>query len=83
MNQRMHVIPIGHPEPLHDATMQCWCHPLEKDDGMIAVHNAKDCREKWERQGIIDQDKPWIIAYENLPNPWADRCPTERENANG
>lgn len=68
-NQRLHVIPVGHPEPLHAAESDCWCHPLLKDEGKIAIHHAKDCREKWERQGIIDKDKPWIIAYENLPEP--------------
>jgi len=34
----------------------------------MAIHNAKDGREKWERQGIIDQDKPWCLVYEDVPD---------------
>ena len=68
MEQRTHIIPLGRPEPLHHASLACWCHPVEKDAGQIAMHNAKDCREKWERQGIIDQDRPWCLVYEDLPN---------------
>jgi len=65
--QRVHVIPVGHPEPLHHCNMQCWCHPLPKEGGEIAIHNAKDGREKWERQGILDSDKRWALAYEDVP----------------
>ncbi len=66
MTQRTHIIPLGHPEPLHHASLGCWCHPLQKENGEMAVHNAKDGREKWERQGIIDQDRPWCLVYEDL-----------------
>jgi len=67
MKQRPHVFPIGHPEPLHHVNLGCWCQPLSiKEVGAeIVVHHAFDEREKWERQGIIDQDKPWCIAYED------------------
>jgi hypothetical protein len=68
MKQRLHVFPIGHPEPLHHVVLSCWCQPLSADGGTIAIHHAKDGREKWERQGIIDQDKPWCVAYENTPD---------------
>jgi len=63
--QRIHVVPYGHPEPPHDAKESCWCLPLKESERLF-VHHAKDCREKWERQGIIDQDKPWALVYENL-----------------
>ena len=66
MNQRMHIIPLGHPEPLHHANLGCWCHPTAKENREIAIHHAKDGREKWERQGIIDQDRPWCIVYEDF-----------------
>lgn len=68
MKQRTHIIPLGHPEPLHHASLACWCNPLPKERGQMAIHNAKDVREKWERQGIIDQDKPWCLVYEDVPS---------------
>lgn len=64
--QRQHVYPVGHPEPMHDITLSCWCHPLAADNGAIAIHHAKDGREKWERQGIIGRGGPWQIAYEDI-----------------
>jgi len=71
MNERIRVIPIGHPEPIHTAAQSCWGGPLMKafgadERGEILVHNAKDCREKYERQGIIDQEKPWMLVRESL-----------------
>lgn len=66
--QRVHIIPVGHPEPLHHCNAECWCHPLLKENGEIAIHNAKDGRERWERQGILDSDKRWVLAYEDVPN---------------
>jgi hypothetical protein len=68
MDQYTHIIPLGRPEPIHSANSSCWCHPVERDNGAIFIHNAKDCREKWERQGIIEQDKPWCLVYEGMPN---------------
>lgn len=67
LKQRVHVIPLGHPEPLHTAQLTCWCSPLQKADDVI-IHHTKDGHEKWERQGIIDQDKPWCLVYEDVPN---------------
>lgn len=58
----IHVFPVGHPEPLHHVSADCWCHPL--DSNGIYIHHAKDGRERWERQGILDSDKRWCIAYE-------------------
>lgn len=60
--QQIHVIPVGHPEPLHTAGAECWCSPL-KESERLYIHHAKDGREKWERQGIIDQDKKWVLVY--------------------
>ena len=68
MKQRLHILPLGRPKPLHHASLACWCHPLPKEHGEMAIHNAKDGREKWERQGIIDQDKPWCLVYEDVPD---------------
>lgn len=67
MSERIHVIPIGGIEPIHTAGESCWCAPLVqafgvKGNGEILVHNAKDCREKYERQGIINQDKPRVLV---------------------
>lgn len=70
--QRIHVIPVGRPEPLHSADLGCWCCPLEKTTD-LAIHNAKDGREKWERQGILDRDKQWILAYEDIKHS-CDPC---------
>lgn len=66
MKQVCHIIPVGHPEPLHTANAKCWCQPLEIEAEGIAVHHAKDGREKWERQGITDSEKAWIHVYENI-----------------
>lgn len=66
-NQRLHIFPIGVPEPLHHINENCWCSPLITDSGRLAIHHAKDGREKWERQGIINRDKLWCSAYEDLP----------------
>ena len=48
----------------------------------MAIHNAKDGREKWERQGIIDQDKPWCLVYEDVPDGDL-RVPLFPQNAKG
>ena len=59
---RIHVIPVGGEEPLHCAG-DCWCHPLEHEDGIV-THHAQDCREKYERQNIIDKNKFWVQIIE-------------------
>jgi hypothetical protein len=57
-----HVIPIGGKEPEHNLSTQCWCYPLEIEPG-IWTHNAKDCREKFERRGIrLNDGRTWILV---------------------
>jgi hypothetical protein len=56
-----HVIPVGGSEPLHIVSESCWCHPLKGADGII-VHNAKDTRERFERQGLTHPDKKWVLV---------------------
>lgn len=46
--KRLHVIPLGDLDD-HEASTECWCHPLTRDG--IVIHNAKDCREQMERAG--------------------------------
>lgn len=75
--QRLHVIPLGVSEPPHHTTLDCWCQPLDTDSGTLAIHHAKDGREKWERQGIIDHDRPWCVAYENLTDLHGSPTPSE------
>ena len=53
-SRRRHVIPVGDTGPhsgIHAADLGCWCHPLESNDGLLATHNAHDCREVAERAG--------------------------------
>ncbi len=59
--REVHVIPVGGQEPLHTATRDCWCHPVITENGLMALHNAKDLREKWERQGIHNSESPWCL----------------------
>ena len=60
----MHYIPIGNNEPVHEATGSCWCFPVEvhfEDIGTDVIqHNAKDVRERFERQGIFLKGAEWI-----------------------
>lgn len=72
-----HIIPVGGPEPLHVASRSCWCHPVPDTEApSILVHNAKDCRERWERQGMpIRDDLPWVTIIE------AAQAPTSAEIA--
>lgn len=44
-----HVIPINDLKP-HEPTEECWCFPLVVPDLHMVTHNAKDCRERFERQ---------------------------------
>jgi hypothetical protein len=61
--RRIHIIPVGDPEPLHTATQDCLCHPLVESDGLV-IHNAWDLREKWERQGYVHPRKAWVQIAE-------------------
>ena len=69
MKQRVHIIPIGNQEPLHQASLECWCHPLEKEG--VVIHNAKDCREKLERQGVSGAGGPWCLICEKQTESFA------------
>ena len=49
----IHCIPVGNGEPLHECHTLCWCYPVtDPASAHLYGHNAKDCREKWERQGL-------------------------------
>lgn len=60
----MHYIPVGMAEPVHEATGACWCYPTPEEIPGFATHvtrhNAKDTREKWERQGIFREGYNWV-----------------------
>jgi hypothetical protein len=43
----IHVVPFNDNQD-HAATLDCWCEPVENEDGTI-VHNASDNREAFER----------------------------------
>jgi len=58
----IHTIPVGGDEPMHQADCNCWCFPLNKGDG-VAVHNAKDARERLERKGV-QHDGKWVLILE-------------------
>lgn len=62
--ERTHVIPVGGQEPLHHAHEACWCHPLAEEGGKMLVHNAHDCREKWERNGVAGPGLSWVLIYQ-------------------
>lgn len=65
MNVRLHTIPVGGTEPIHATSRRCWCHPLLGEDG-ITVHNAKDVRERYERQGITNPKHHWCLVGEEV-----------------
>lgn len=62
--RRIHTIPLND-KSLHSAQITCRCSPLLKDDG-VAVHNAFDCREKFERQNIQNVSDGWVLIEENF-----------------
>jgi hypothetical protein len=55
-----HIIPMRDIKK-HVISADCWCIPLMMD-GYKCVHNAKDTREKYERQGRPLKNKPWKIV---------------------
>ena len=61
--QIIHSIPVGGDEPMHLADRQCWCHPVQDQEAKnLFIHNAKDCREFKERNGIeVPKDSLWVI----------------------
>lgn len=62
-----HVIPVGLEEPIHDASPKCWCHPLQDtESATLYIHNARDCRERFERQGLTHPESHWVTIGELL-----------------
>lgn len=60
----LHSIPVGGEEPVHVAISSCWCYPLQDTDSpKLYKHNAKDCREVKERQGITNRQSFWILIW--------------------
>jgi hypothetical protein len=53
----LHIIPLDDTMD-HVKSGDCACFPLLMEHGYL-VHNAKDCREKLERQGV-KTGKKWI-----------------------
>lgn len=65
----IHCIPVGNGEPLHEAHTLCWCHPVKDAESVnLYAHNAKDCREKWERQGIDTPSQSLWVTVEEKQN---------------
>jgi len=71
----IHCIPVGNGEPLHECHTLCWCHPVkDTESANLYSHNAKDCREKWERQGVETPDSSlWVTVEERLNAELRDR----------
>jgi hypothetical protein len=75
MTRKLHVIPIGDVD-IHAAQECCWCSPSQNpDETAVWRHNAKDCREKRERQGIeAEPGNGWVIIAEYIaPNDRVER----------
>lgn len=64
----VHCIPVGNGEPLHQASPLCPCFPArDLEASRLFVHNAFDCREKWERQGVkTAPDSLWVTVVERV-----------------
>lgn len=70
-----HTVPVGDHQT-HVLAEDCWCHPLRqpvldvlgRPSGWLMVHNAADCRERFERQGV-PTGKAWqlVVAVETIP----------------
>lgn len=59
----VHILPVGNGEPVHAALPDCWCQPLEvrTNHGHQYQHHAKDCRERFERQGLEREGNAWVL----------------------
>ena len=64
--KNLHCIPVGNSEPIHQCHADCWCFPSQDTESEnLYVHHAKDCREKWERQGVeTSPDSLWVTVEE-------------------
>lgn len=60
---RLHTIPIGD-YAIHAAQDSCWCHPTAMSEGLVWVHNAKDCRESKERVTGERCSEGWVNIAE-------------------
>lgn len=56
-----HVLPMND-TMMHHALHDCMCHPIELEPGLW-VHNARDGREKYERQDGQNRGG-WEIVFE-------------------
>ena len=63
----IHVIPQND-TVMHVASQDCWCHPLEKEPRLWS-HNAKDCREAYERRTseLKSSDQRWFCVAARPP----------------
>jgi hypothetical protein len=60
----LHSIPVGNKEPVHLARESCWCYPVQDtEEPSLLIHNAKDCRERFERQGAdTGEQSLWVLV---------------------
>lgn len=77
--ERIHVIPVGDTE-LHCAQESCACHPIEDGEPGVWVHNAFDCREKYERADGEKHSDGWVLIGEEpaigtTSLPYSTPCP--------
>lgn len=65
MTPALHIIPCGGDEPVHWAHGGCWCFPTKHEEefsvcaSLVLMHNAKDARERYERQGLVLEGLSW------------------------
>lgn len=60
----IHVIPLEDKRE-HELSLACWCFPTV--DGHTLIHHALDCREKYERQGVVVSSGWAVISEEDCP----------------
>lgn len=59
---QIHVMPILD-EKEHIPHSSCWCFPIaDIDVPAVIIHNAKDCREKIERQTASGCSAGWEVV---------------------
>lgn len=65
MKNVLHVIPTGSNEPVHTASEQCSCQPLEEYRNLF-IHNSLYYKEKFHRADSIGGNLKWVHVYEKL-----------------
>lgn len=70
----LHCLPFGNDEPVHVAGPDCWCHPIIVEDekapsNTVWTHHAKDCLERFERQGKTLDGNGWLIVGQTRESP--------------